>query len=332
MVGKIDLRYLKIHTAVLIGCLLQVYALQAGKLSIVIDDVGYYPHEENAALQMPAAVSVAVLPNAPYARLIATRAHSQSREVLIHMPMAPFSKQPLEQDTLQPDMSSEDIQRIIRNAVNNLPHAVGMNNHMGSAMTSSLPGMQKVMQALTSYQLYFLDSLTISNSQATRAATGTGVKVIKRKVFLDNTANEADIRHQFNRAVALARRNGSAIAIGHPRPATVKVLQQMLPVLPADIVLVKPSSLLNEPQGSSYVTLPVKAQKDGFNGSVKQCKVKLPKEKVSVAAMLGVIGDSLAASPPAEFIKRRWHRWINAGSVLITRKRCLSRSCLLNNQ
>lgn len=253
MVGKIDLRDLKILTAVLIGCLVKVYAVQAGKLSIVIDDVGYHPHEENAVLQMPEAVSVAVLPNAPYARLMATSAHSQNREVLIHMPMASFSKQPLEQDTLQPDMSSENIQRIIRNVVNNVPYAVGMNNHMGSVMTSSLPGMQKIMQALTSYRFYFLDSLTISNSQATRAAIGTGVKVIKRKVFLDDTANEADICHQFNRAVALARRNGSAIAIGHPRPATVKVLQQMLLVLPADIVLVKPSSLLNEPQGSSYV-------------------------------------------------------------------------------
>lgn len=313
MVGKIYLRDLKIHTVVLIGCLVQVYAVQAGKLSIVIDDMGYHPHEENAVLQMPEAVSVAVLPHAPYARLMATRAHSQNREVLIHMPMAPFSQQPLEQDTLQPDMSSENIQRIIRNAVNNVPHAVGMNNHMGSAMTSSLPGMQKVMQALTSYQLYFLDSLTISNSQATRAAIGTGVKVIKRKVFLDDIANEADIRHQFNRAVALAWHNGSAIAIGHPRPATVKVLQQMIPVLPADIVLVKPSLLLNEPQGSSYVPpLPVKTQKDGFTGSVEQCKVNLPKEKVSVATMLGVVGDSLAASPPAEFIKRLWHRWTNA--------------------
>lgn len=53
---------------------------------------------------------------------------------------------------------------------------------------------------------------------------------------------------QFNRAVQLARRNGSAIAIGHPHPSTVRVLQQMLPTLPADITLVRPSDLLNEPQ------------------------------------------------------------------------------------
>ncbi|MGI1664309.1 divergent polysaccharide deacetylase family protein, partial [Enterobacter sp. BH2-YP2023] len=47
-----------------------------------------------------------------------------------------------------------------------------------------------------------------------------GSRDIKRKVFLDDSQNEADIRMQFNRAVQLARRNGSAIAIGHPHPST----------------------------------------------------------------------------------------------------------------
>ncbi|MBZ4236582.1 divergent polysaccharide deacetylase family protein, partial [Mycobacterium tuberculosis] len=84
-------------------------------------------------------------------------------------------------------------------------------------------------------------------TQAMRAAQGTGVRVIKRKVFLDDTQNEADIRNQFNRAIAPARRNGSAIAIGHPHPTTVRVLQQMVDNLPPDITLVRPSSLLNEP-------------------------------------------------------------------------------------
>lgn len=284
----------KTRTALLLGALLLATAAQAGKLSIVIDDVGYHPHEENAVLQMPTAISVAALPNAPHAHLMATKAHNQGREVLIHMPMAPLSKQPLECDTLQPSMSSKEVQRIIRNAVNNVPYAVGMNNHMGSAMTSSLPGMQKVMQVLEGYHLYFLDSITIGNSQATRAATGTGVKVIKRKVFLDDTANPDDIRRQFNRAVELARRNGSAIAIGHPRPATVKVLQQMLATLPFDIVLVKPSSLLNEPQqsGGSYVPPPKtnKTQpKNPFTGAIKQCKVKLPQESVNASKALSVI-------------------------------------------
>ncbi|KEY56503.1 divergent polysaccharide deacetylase family protein [Serratia sp. DD3] len=302
----------------LLGALLLASTVQAGKLSIVIDDMGYLPREDHAILQMPVAISVAILPNSPHAHQIATQAHNQGREILIHIPMAPLSKQSLERDTLQPSMSSEEVQRIIRDAVNNVPYAVGINNHMGSAMTSSLPGMQKVMQALAGYQLYFLDSMTIGNSQATRAATGTGITVIKRKVFLDDSANPNDIRQQFNRAVDVARRHGSAIAIGHPRPATIKVLQQMLPTLPGDIVLVKPSALLNEPQQSHGSDTPqrqphILTPKSPFSGTIKQCKVKLPKQGVNTGDALKVIGEGVAQSPIVVLIKRHWQNW--AGST-----------------
>ncbi|EWG65760.1 Divergent polysaccharide deacetylase [Enterobacter sp. DC3] len=261
---------------------------------------------------MPSAISVAVLPNAPHAREMATKAHSSGHQVLIHLPMAPLSKQPLEKDTLRPDMSSEEIERIIRDAYNKVPYAVGLNNHMGSAMTSSLYGMLKVMQALERYNLYFLDSMTIGNSQAMRAAQGTGVKVIKRKVFLDDTQNEADIRVQFNRAVQLARRNGSAIAIGHPHPSTVRVLQQMLPTLPADITLVRPSDLLNEPQVDT--STPNSAQpvpttpRNPFRG-VKRCVPKQPPEPVYATRFFSVIGDSISNSTLVKYVQQQWQGW-----------------------
>lgn len=288
----------------------------AGKLAIVIDDFGYRPHNENQVLAMPSAISVAVLPNAPHAREMATKAHNSGHEVLIHLPMAPLSKQPLEKDTLRPEMSSDEIERIIRDAYGKVPFAVGLNNHMGSAMTSSLFGMQKVMQALERYNLYFLDSMTIGNSQSMRAAQGTGVKVIKRKVFLDDTQNEADIRFQFNRAVQLARRTGSAIAIGHPHPSTVRVLQQMLPTLPSDITLVRPSDLLNEPQvdtsrpdnstppGSKPRTEP----KNPFRG-VQICKPKQPPEPVYATRFFTVIGESVSQSSLVTYFQHQWQGW-----------------------
>lgn len=288
-----------------------VAPVYAGKLAIVIDDFGYRPHYENQVLAMPAAISVAVLPNAPHAREMATKAHNSGHRVLIHLPMAPISKQPLEKDTLRPEMSSDEIDRIIRDAYNKVPYAVGLNNHMGSAMTSSLYGMLKVMQALERYNLYFLDSMTIGNSQAMRAAQGTGVKVIKRKVFLDDTQNEADIRVQFNRAVQLARRNGSAIAIGHPHPSTVRVLQQMLPTLPSDITLVRPSDLLNEPQvdtstpnrkhGSSTPRNP-------FRG-VKRCVPKHAPEPVYATRFFSVIGESMSQSTLVQYFQHQWQGW-----------------------
>ena len=119
----------------------------AGKLAIVIDDFGYRPHNENQVLAMPSAISVAVLPDAPHAREMATKAHNSGHEVLIHLPMAPLSKQPLEKNTLRPQISSDEIERIISSPVNTVRYAAGPKNHMGSTMTSTLLGMHNVLQA-----------------------------------------------------------------------------------------------------------------------------------------------------------------------------------------
>ncbi len=286
----------------------------AGKLSIVIDDFGYRPPQENQVLALPNTISVAVLPNAPHAREMATKAHNGGHEVLIHLPMAPLSKQPLEKDTLRPDMSSDEIDRIIRDAVGKVPFAVGLNNHMGSAMTSSLFGMQKVMQTLSHYNFYFLDSMTIGNSQSMRAAAGTGVKVIKRRVFLDDKQNEAEIRVQFNRAIQLARRNGSAIAIGHPHPTTVRVLQQMVYNLPPDITLVRPSSLLNEQQVDTSTPqngAPAQqstSSRNPFRG-VKLCKPKQPQQPVYASRFFTVLGDSITHSTLVQYMQLQWQGW-----------------------
>lgn len=289
----------------------------AGKLAIVIDDFGYRPHYENQVLAMPPAISVAVLPNAPHAREMATKAHNSGHQVLIHLPMAPLSKQPLEKDTLRPDMSSDEIERIIRDAYNNVPYAVGLNNHMGSAMTSSLYGMLKVMQALERYNLYFLDSMTIGNSRDA-CRSGNGGEGDQAQGVLDDTQNEADIRAQFNRAVQLARRNGSAIAIGHPHPSTVRVLQQMLPTLPPDITLVRPSDLLNEPQvdtsrpGSAQP--PATQPRNPFRG-VKNCKLKQPPEPVHATRFFAVISESVSQSTLVQYFQHQWQGWGKKVSV-----------------
>ncbi|MBF7958679.1 divergent polysaccharide deacetylase family protein [Rahnella victoriana] len=298
------MRYKKSVLAALCGTAFFVCQVQAAKLSILIDDFGYRQHEENQVLQMPKAVSVAIFPNAPDSQMMMNKAHQQGREILIHLPMAPLSKQPLEKDTLTPSMSAEQVKRIVDQAISNIPYAIGINNHMGSAMTSSLTGMENVMQAMNAHNLFFLDSMTIGNTQSVKAAQGTRVKVIKRNVFLDDVQNEAEIRHQFERAIQLARRNGYAIAIGHPHPTTVKVLQQMLPNLPADIQLVRPSDLLNEPQRSTpagKTPPPASARK-----RISLCRVKQPLPQIYADSMFKILGESLQSLPAVQFAQHQY--------------------------
>jgi len=258
---------------------------------------------------MPKAVSVAIFPNAPDSQMMMNKAPQQGREILIHLPMAPLSKQPLEKNTLTPSMSAAEVKRIVDLAISNIPYAVGINNHMGSPMTSSLPGMENVMQAMNAHNLFFLDSMTIGNTQSVKAAQGTRVKVIKRNVFLDDVQNEAEIRRQFERAIQLARRNGYAIAIGHPHPTTVKVLQQMLPNLPSDIVLVRPSDLLNEPihstssaTGKPVNTKPAKAMDKGLG----ICRVKQPVPQIYADSLFRVLCESLTTLPVVQFAQRQF--------------------------
>ena len=71
----------------------------------------------------------------------------------------------------------------------------------------------------------FLDSRTIGKSVAGKIAKEQGVRVLERHIFLDDSDNLVDVQRQFQNAIQYARKHGTAIAIGHPRPNTVAVLK-----------------------------------------------------------------------------------------------------------
>ncbi|EJS87500.1 divergent polysaccharide deacetylase superfamily, partial [Pasteurella multocida subsp. multocida str. Anand1_cattle] len=54
----------------------------------------------------------------------------------IHMPMQPLSHQRIEAGGLHVGMRQEDVQQRVQAAKAIVSHAIGMNNHMGSAATA----------------------------------------------------------------------------------------------------------------------------------------------------------------------------------------------------
>lgn len=264
----------------LISLLLIMVSSQASaaKLAIVIDDFGYRAKEDNQILALPAAISIAILPNSPHGAEVAATAYQQGRDILIHMPMKPLSKQPLEKDTLAPSMNAEEVDRIIKNAISRVPHAKGMNNHMGSEMTSSLSGMRNVMRSLSQSNLFFLDSVTIGNTQALNAAKEFGVPSTKRNIFIDNHQSEEETRTQLNKAIAYARKHGSAVAIGHPHPSTVRALQKFIPLVPSDIELVPVSSLVGYQPATGEPRKTLRMQPEGVNPTLPVTKTPIKSE------------------------------------------------------
>ncbi|MCT8812696.1 divergent polysaccharide deacetylase family protein [Glaesserella parasuis] len=228
--------------------LLQIFGLfaplaYANKLVIVIDDIGYRIKEDNAIYTLPKEVNVAIIPSAPYATARANKAKEQGREILIHLPMQPKVKQPIEAGALLVGMGESEVSELIHQAQQQVPYAIALNNHMGSKATADKTTMQHLMKALSQQGLGFLDSKTAGDSVAYQTAKAYGLNALERHIFLDNSDVFADVQRQFQHAVQYARKHGIAIMIGHPRKHSIAVLEQGIANLPADIQLASLSSL-----------------------------------------------------------------------------------------
>lgn len=216
----------------------------AGKLAIVIDDIGYRAKEDGEIYRLPKAVAVAIIPSAPMATARAKQAFDEQRDVLIHLPMQPKSiTQPIEAGALKVGMDAAQVARLIDFSRERVPYAIGLNNHMGSRATADQALMSHLMQSLSQQKLFFLDSKTAGDSVAYKTARSLGIPALERHIFLDDSDAYGDVERQFAKAIDYARKHGLAIMIGHPRKNSVAVLKKGLANLPSDIDLVSMASL-----------------------------------------------------------------------------------------
>lgn len=200
-------------------------------LVIIIDDLGNRLKEGRQTVALPGRISVAVLPHTPHGARLAEEAHRAGKDVMLHAPMSTLDHRPLGPGALTNELSQTEFRDTLDAALASVPHVRGVNNHMGSGLTQSPEPMRWLMAELTERQLYFVDSRTHSATVAAAAAAEAGLPHLSRQVFLDNVAEPAAIAERFRAAVKQARQQGSAVVIGHPYPATIAFLQDILPRL-----------------------------------------------------------------------------------------------------
>jgi len=203
--------------------------VQAATAALLIDDLGYSRERARRALALAPPVAVAILPDAPYASEIARAANRSGADVLVHLPMAAQGRRGTG-SRLDAGMPGAAFERVVDRALGAVPGAVGVNNHEGSALTANRGAMDRLMGQLARRRpaLVFIDSRTTAASRAVPAAEAAGVGVAQRDVFLDHERSEAAIADQVERWLTRARVEGCALAIGHPHPETMAVLERAL--------------------------------------------------------------------------------------------------------
>lgn len=207
--------------------------VQAASISIIIDDIGYSHTQGLKAIALPKAVTLSIIPTAPYANILGAKANNAGHETMLHIPMQAINKAPYEQQTLTTDMSKIQLQTTVSNFIDDFPYISGLNNHMGSLLTTQTDHMGWLMETISSrvHPLFFVDSRTTTKTRALLKAQQFAIPSTRRDVFLDNSIDADDIRNQLQSLKQKALKEGFALGIAHPHPTTIKVLQRELPIL-----------------------------------------------------------------------------------------------------
>tara|TARA_B110000444_G_scaffold261173_1_gene311591 strand:+ start:615 stop:1331 length:717 start_codon:yes stop_codon:yes gene_type:complete len=198
---------------------------------IIIDDLGHNLELGIKAINLPGQINYAILPHTTNAKTLADAANAANKEVLLHLPMANQQLQPLGPGGLTIEMKKQDFLKTLRDALKAIPHVRGVNNHMGSQLTTLPKEMKWLMEELAKQNLYFLDSRTSAKTVAAETAQYHGVPSLSRNIFLDNNPELSAIEKQFKKLLRKASKEGIAVGIGHPYTETLNYLEKVLPTL-----------------------------------------------------------------------------------------------------
>ena len=195
------------------------------KLVIIIDDV-VSKSQKDKILNIGYPITMAFLPPKSGHKESAIIAQNLPFH-MIHFPMqASKNFKNIEVNTLKISDSYETIEARVKQLRVLYPNATYTNNHTGSVFTENYEAMDKLFRALKKYNFIFVDSKTTPNSVAKELSIKYQMPYIVRDTFLDNDRSFTAIQNQLKDAIRVAKKQGFAIAIGHPYEVTFQVLKE----------------------------------------------------------------------------------------------------------
>jgi polysaccharide deacetylase 2 family uncharacterized protein YibQ len=197
-------------------------------IAICIDDLGEDLAGTDKAIALPKDVALSFLPYADSTPFLAEAASRRGHLVLAHVPMQALNGKDPGAMGLKPGMTADEIARRLGWNLARVPGLVGINNHEGSRFTADAAALAPVMATLRARHLFFFDSRTGPQSAVGEAARAANVKTAARDVFLDDDPRAPAVSAELEMLAREAKRNGVAIAIGHPHDVTLKLLAQWL--------------------------------------------------------------------------------------------------------
>jgi uncharacterized protein len=215
---------------------------------IIIDDIGGDLAALHELIKIDAPLPFAFLPYCRHSADAAELLNSKGRDILLHLPMEPQRYPEIKPGAgaLFLRMKEGEIKKNLADDLEEVPHAVGVNNHMGSRFMEDGEKVSILFRELRGKGMFFIDSRTTAQSRGREAAIKTGVRFAAREVFIDNgqTYNET-----YQILMNLLEKKGdhrTTLLIGHPYPSTIQALKDAVPALRAGGIKIIPVSAIAE--------------------------------------------------------------------------------------
>jgi polysaccharide deacetylase 2 family uncharacterized protein YibQ len=222
------------------------------KAAIIIDDFGGGTGGVRDFLEGNIPITVAIMPFTERSKKHAEWAHKNGFEVMIHLPMEPKrgKRSWLGPKPITVDLTPKEVRQRVEEAIESVPYAVGLNNHMGSLAVEDEEIVRAIVEVSKERKLYIIDSGTSQKTKFPEIAKELGVPLLKRDVFLDDISSSSYVRKQMVRLARVTEIKGKGIAIGHVgitgKLCSVGVFQSMEEFKKRKIKIVPVSELFAE--------------------------------------------------------------------------------------
>lgn len=190
---------------------------QSRKAAIIIDDFGGGIGGVKQFLEGDVPITVAVMPFTEKTQEHAEWAHNKGFEVMVHLPMQPKKGKMswLGPKPITANLSVEEVKERVTEAIESVPYAMGLNNHMGSLVVEREDIVRAIVEVVREKKMYIVDSGTSPKSKFPEVAKELGVPILVRDVFLDDVASKAHVKKQMRQLAKITEEFGKGIAIGH---------------------------------------------------------------------------------------------------------------------
>ncbi|MDQ0976497.1 polysaccharide deacetylase 2 family uncharacterized protein YibQ [Neobacillus niacini] len=229
------------------------------KAAIIIDDFGGGTGGVRDFLEGNIPITAAVMPFTENSKKHAEWAHKNGFEVIVHLPMQPKrgKRSWLGPKPITVDLSHKEVKKRVEEALKSVPHAVGMNNHMGSLAVEDEEVVRAIVEVAKERKLYIIDSGTSPKSKFPELAKEMNVPLLKRDVFLDDISSSSHVRKQMKRLAKITEFTGRGIAIGHVgvtgKVCSVGIFQSMEEYKQRNIKIVPASQLFSTQLTEQYL-------------------------------------------------------------------------------